>query len=42
MGYIATQMLIKMVNHEPLDVQVHKMPTRLVERTSCQALVKVN
>ena len=42
MGYIATQMLIKMVNREPLDVQVHKMPTRLVERTSCQALVKVN
>ncbi|MBL8050649.1 MAG: LacI family DNA-binding transcriptional regulator [Anaerolineales bacterium] len=42
MGYIATQMLIKMVNHQPLDVQVHKMPTRLVERTSCRALVQVN
>lgn len=39
MGYIATQMLIKMVNNEPLDLQVHKMPTRLVERTSCRALV---
>jgi LacI family transcriptional regulator len=39
MGYIATQMLIKMVNHEPLDLQMHKMPTRLVERTSCRALV---
>jgi LacI family transcriptional regulator len=38
MGYIATQMLIKMVNNEALDVQVHKMPTRLVERTSCRAL----
>jgi LacI family transcriptional regulator len=36
MGYIATQMLIKMVNKQPLDVQVHKVPTRLVKRGSCQ------
>ena len=42
MGYIATQILIKMVNNEPLDVQVHKMPTRLVERTSCRALEPVH
>ncbi|MBL8099407.1 MAG: LacI family DNA-binding transcriptional regulator [Anaerolineales bacterium] len=42
MGYIATQMLIKMVNNEKLDVQVHKMPTRLVERTSCRALEPVH
>jgi LacI family transcriptional regulator len=42
MGYIATQMLIKMVNKEPLDVQVYKMPTRLVERTSCRALQPVH
>jgi LacI family transcriptional regulator len=42
MGYIATQMLIKMVNNEPLDVQVHKMPTRLVVRTSCRALEPVH
>src|SRR5690606_34220983 len=42
MGYIATQMLIKMVNNEELDVQVYKMPTRLVERTSCRALEPVH
>jgi LacI family transcriptional regulator len=35
MGYVATQMLIKLVNNEPLDVQVYKMPTKLVERRSC-------
>lgn len=40
MGYIATQMLIKMVNKEALDVQVHKVPTRLVKRTSCLAITK--
>ena len=38
MGYIAIQMLIKLINNEPLDVQVHKMSTRLVERSSCRAL----
>lgn len=38
MGYIATQMLIKMVNHEVLDVHVYKVPTKLVERGSCRAL----
>jgi LacI family transcriptional regulator len=37
MGYIATQMLIKMVNKEPLGVQVHKVSTQLVKRGSCQA-----
>jgi LacI family transcriptional regulator len=42
MGYVATQMLIKMVNNEPLDVQVHKMPTKLVERTSCRAIETVH
>ncbi len=40
MGYVATQMLIKMVNKEPLDVQVYKMPTRLVKRNSCRSLAE--
>lgn len=38
MGYIATQMLIKMVNNETLDVHVYKVPTKLVERGSCRSL----
>lgn len=38
MGYIAIQMLIKLINDEPLDVHVHKMPTKLVVRSSCRAL----
>jgi LacI family transcriptional regulator len=42
MGYIATQMLIKMVNNEALDVHVHKVPTHLVKRGSCQALSKTD
>ena len=38
MGYIATQMLIKMVRDEGLEAHVHKMPTKLIKRTSCRAL----
>ena len=38
MGYVATQMLIKLVNGEQLDSKVYKMPTKLVERKSCRAL----
>ena len=38
MGYVAIQMLIKLINNETLEVQVHKMPTKLVERISCRAL----
>ncbi|MBN2500851.1 MAG: LacI family DNA-binding transcriptional regulator [Anaerolineales bacterium] len=40
MGYVATQMLIKLISNDPLDVQVYKMPTKLIERSSCQALAK--
>ena len=38
MGYIAIQMLIKLINGEPLADSTHRMPTKLVERRSCQAL----
>ncbi len=41
MGYIAIQMLIKLVDHETLDEQVYKMPTSLVMRSSCQALTGI-
>ncbi len=35
MGYVAIQMLIKLINHESLEETVHKMQTKLVARTSC-------
>ncbi len=38
MGHIAILMLIKLINNEPLEEQIHKMPTKLVERSSCQTL----
>jgi len=36
MGYVAIQMLIKLINHEPLGEHIHKMKTKLVERNSCR------
>ncbi len=39
MGYVAIQMLIKLINNEKIDVQVYKMQTKLVERNSCKAYV---
>ena len=37
MGFVATQMLIKLINGDPLDEQTHRMQTRLVVRNSCRA-----
>jgi LacI family transcriptional regulator len=42
MGYVAIQMLIKLINSEPLDEQIHKMPTKLVERNSCRVYEGTN
>lgn len=39
MGFVATQMLIKLINGEALDSQTYKMQTQLVIRSSCQANV---
>jgi LacI family transcriptional regulator len=41
MGYVAIQMLIKLINHETLDEQIHKMSTKLVVRSSCRALAGI-
>ncbi|MBL8064123.1 MAG: LacI family DNA-binding transcriptional regulator [Anaerolineales bacterium] len=41
MGYVAMQMLIKLINGEPLEVEVYKMQTKLLLRTSCQELTPV-
>jgi LacI family transcriptional regulator len=38
MGYIATQMLISLIQGEQLESNVHKMPTQLVIRESCRAV----
>jgi LacI family transcriptional regulator len=36
MGYVATQMLIKLINDVPLEDQTYRMQTRLVIRNSCR------
>ena len=35
MGYVAIQMLIRLINNEVLDEQIHKMQTKLIIRNSC-------
>ncbi len=37
MGFVATQMLIQLINDEPLEFQTYKMQTQLVIRNSCDA-----
>lgn len=36
MGFVATQMLIKLINGEPLEAPTYRMQTQLVIRTSCR------
>ncbi len=38
MGYIAVQMLTKLIDGGQLDEPIYKMPTKLVERRSCNGL----
>lgn len=38
MGYVATQMLIKIINGIPLEDQTYQMQTRLVIRNSCRKI----
>ena len=40
MGYTAVQMLIKIINGETLEFEIHKVSTKLVIRTSCQELLQ--
>lgn len=40
MGYVATQMLIKLINGMPLEDQTYRMQTRLVIRNSCKEYMK--
>ena len=39
MGYVAIQMLIRLVDGEQLEDQIYKMPTKLVKRSSCRDLI---
>jgi len=40
MGFVATQMLIKLINGDLLDSQTYKMQTQLIIRNSCQVIVE--
>jgi len=40
MGFVATQMLIKLINGEPIDSQTYRMQTKLVIRTSCHVRIE--
>jgi LacI family transcriptional regulator len=40
MGFVATQMLIRLINDQPLDESTYKMKTQLVIRNSCQAIAE--
>ena len=39
MGYVATQILIKLINGASLEEQTYRIQTRLVVRTSCREIV---
>ncbi len=38
MGYVATKMLIELIQGKPLENRLHKIPTRLIVRDSCQTV----
>jgi LacI family transcriptional regulator len=40
MGYVAIQMLIKLINHEPINEKIHRIQTKLVVRSSCRVLTE--
>jgi LacI family transcriptional regulator len=37
MGYMATKMLIELIQGKPLETRLHKIPTKLIVRNSCRA-----
>lgn len=40
MGYVATEMLIQLIQGKPLENDLYKMPTRLIIRDSSQAITR--
>jgi LacI family transcriptional regulator len=39
MGYVATEMLVSLIQGKPLESNLRKIPTRLIVRDSCRAIV---
>ena len=42
MGYVATQMLIRIINGIPLEDQTYKTQTKLIIRNSCREVAEVD
>jgi LacI family transcriptional regulator len=40
MGCVAVQMLIKLIKGESLELEIHKMQIKLIERTSCKKILQ--
>jgi LacI family transcriptional regulator len=40
MGYVATEMLVRLIQGESLDSNLYKMPTHLIIRDSCRPIVR--
>ena len=40
MGYVATEMLVSLIQGKPLESNLYKIPTRLIVRDSCRSLVQ--
>jgi LacI family transcriptional regulator len=40
MGFVAVQMLIKLIGGASLELEVHKMQTKLIERSSCSQILQ--
>ena len=38
MGYVATEMLVNLIQGKPLESNLYKIPTRLIVRDSCRAI----
>lgn len=42
MGRVAVEMLVNLIQNKPLENQVYRMPTKLIERNTCRALQPEN
>jgi LacI family transcriptional regulator len=42
MGRVAVEMLVKLIQNQPLENQLFRMPTKLIVRNTCQAVVPEN
>ncbi|MBI1877207.1 MAG: LacI family DNA-binding transcriptional regulator [Chloroflexi bacterium] len=42
MGRVAVEMLVNLIQNKPIENQVHRMPTQLIVRNTCQAIEPEN